>query len=580
MERKILHVDVNNAFLSWSAIYRLQHGEKLDIRTIPAVIGGDESARHGIVLAKSMLAKSYGVVTGETLYQARIKCPNLQVFPANREFYHECSNKLYKLLLKYTDHIERFSIDECFLDMTNFLMDRTIEDIAREINMRVKKELGFTVNIGIAPNKLLAKMASDFAKPDRIHTLYKNEIETKMWPLPISELLMLGKKTIPKLDSMGIKTIGDLAKTDYKLLCRRFGKQGDMLWKYANGIDNSEVVFEEERPKGIGNSTTLPQDISNKEELLNILLSLTEQVTYRLRKEEMLANTVSVQLRTNEFENFSHQGKLNSATSSTKDIFEKAKKLLDEMYKSGMRIRLIGVRVDGLVEKGEEQISLFTEEKDERQEKIDKALDEIRDKRINGLYKGEENKKKKECRYLLEKLHKNCKIYFEMSSIDKTSTIDFYREHKNTTVCNIGECESDFDSIITSNVGISIKKPTNINTILCHFYSSNTNISCIKNIILEGRVLFENNILLEKVSFLCSMALNSYILCCLIRNIDTIESQLNFLEIEYLILAVFSFSGEPKEGNMFVEPLVKNRKLLSIFYLIELIGVLLVKLLF
>lgn len=190
-----------------------------------------------------------------------------------------------------------------------------------------------------------------------------------------------------------------------------------------------------------------------------------------------------------------------------------------------------------------------------------------------------ENKKKKECRYLLEKLHKNCKIYFEMSSIDKTSTIDFYREHKNTTVCNIGECESDFDSIITSNVGISIKKPTNINTILCHFYSSNTNISCIKNIILEGRVLFENNILLEKVSFLCSMALNSYILCCLIRNIDTIESQLNFLEIEYLILAVFSFSGEPKEGNMFVEPLVKNRKLLSIFYLIELIGVLLVKLL-
>ena len=188
-----------------------------------------------------------------------------------------------------------------------------------------------------------------------------------------------------------------------------------------------------------------------------------------------------------------------------------------------------------------------------------------------------ENKKKKECTYLLEKIYKNCKIFFEMSSIDKTCSIDFYREHKNITLCNIGECESDFDSIITSNVGITIKNPTNINTILCHFYYSNSNISCIKNIILEGRVLLENNILLEKVSFLCSMALNSYILCCLIRNLDTNESQLNFLEIEYLVLAVFSFSGEPK-NDIFVEPLVKNRKLLNVYYIIELIGVLSVKL--
>ena len=189
-----------------------------------------------------------------------------------------------------------------------------------------------------------------------------------------------------------------------------------------------------------------------------------------------------------------------------------------------------------------------------------------------------ENKKKKECKYLLEKIHKNCKVFFEMSSIDKTCSIDFFREHQNTTVCNIGECESDFDSIITSNVGITIKNPTNINTILCHFYYSNSNISCIKNIILEGRVLLENNILLEKVSFLCSMTLNSYILCCLIRNVDSIESQLNFLEIEYLILAIFSLSGEPKNGSILVEPLAKNRKLLSIYYIIEIIGVLLVKL--
>ncbi len=380
MERKILHVDVNNAFLSWSAIYRLQHGETIDIRTLPAVIGGDESKRSGIVLAKSMIAKSYGVVTGETLYQARLKCPNLQVFPPNREFYEKCSNELYHLLLEYTDHIERFSIDECFLDMTEFLMKDTIENKAREIHRRVREELGFTVNIGIAPNKLLAKMASDFEKPDKIHTLYASEIESKMWPLPVAELLMLGRRTAPKLYQMGIQTIGDLAKTPLPFLKRKFGKQGVLLWEYANGIDNSEVVYQTEKPKGVGNSTTLPIDIANIDELLKILFSLTEQVAYRLRKEDMLATIVSVQLRSSTFQDFSHQGKLAFATANTKEIFEKAKSLLKEMYQVHTKIRLIGVRVEGLIDKEEEQLSFLEERKEEKQEKIDKALDTLREK--------------------------------------------------------------------------------------------------------------------------------------------------------------------------------------------------------
>ena len=380
MERQILHIDVNNAFLSWSAVERLKNGETLDIRTIPAVIGGDETRRAGIVLAKSMKAKACGVVTGESIYIAKRKCPNLQVFAGDYKVYKKYSNALYNLLLEYTDKIERYSIDECFIDLTEFLMKDTLYNKAIEINKRVREELGFTVNIGVAHNKLLAKMASDFAKPDKIHTLFENEIETKMWNLPVSELFMLGRKTVPKLYNLGIKTIGDLAKSNKEFIIKKFGKHGKLMWEYANGIDESEVNYKEELPKGVGNSVTLPRDLCDKEEIKEILLSLTDQVTYRLRKYNLLANTVNVQLRTKDFEDFSHQGKLDIATSNTKDIYEKAKKLLDEMYKKGTFIRLVGVRVDNLVSTDEVQLSLFTNQKSEKQEKLDKTLDEIKQK--------------------------------------------------------------------------------------------------------------------------------------------------------------------------------------------------------
>lgn len=264
--------------------------------------------------------------------------------------------------------------------MTHYLAGATLIEKAKEINKRVREELGFTVNVGVANNKLLAKMASDFTKPDKIHTLYKEEIATKMWTLPVGELFMLGRKTVPKLYNMRIKTIGDLAKTDVKILTKKFGKHGQMMWEYANGIDNSEVHYKKEKPKGIGNSTTLPVDVSNIEKLKEILLALTEQVAYRLRKNEMLANVVNVQLRTKDFQNFSHQQKLDLATSNTKDIYNKAKKLLEEMYKSGMEIRLVGMRVDNLIEKDEVQLSFFDKEDDKKQQKIDKAIDDIKQK--------------------------------------------------------------------------------------------------------------------------------------------------------------------------------------------------------
>ena len=380
MERKILHVDVNNAFLSWTAVDMLKKGSKIDIREIPSVIGGDESRRSGIVLAKSPKAKMFGISTGETLYQARMKCSGLQVYPVNFQLYKENSNKLYQLLLQYTDKIERFSVDECFLDMTDCLLGDTLLNKAHEINKRVKNELGFTVNVGVAHNKLLAKTASDFTKPDRAHTLFEEEIPTKMWPLPVSELFMLGRKTIPKLYNMRIKTIGQLAQTDKQLMIKKFGKHGLMMWEYANGIDNSEVQYKYEKPKGVGNSTTLPMDISEISKLEEILLALTEQVTYRLRRYNLLASVVNVQLRTKDFEDKSHQRKLPEATSNTKDIYAEAKELLHEMYIKGTPIRLIGMRVDNLVEKDDLQLSLFSHQDSEKQEKIDKVVDDLKQK--------------------------------------------------------------------------------------------------------------------------------------------------------------------------------------------------------
>lgn len=380
MEKQILHVDVNNAFLSWTAVDMLKKGSKIDIREIPSVIGGDESRRSGIVLAKSPKAKMFGISTGETLYQARMKCPGLQVYPVNYQLYKENSNKLYQLLLQYTDKIERFSVDECFLDMTECLMGDTLLNKAKEINQRVKKELGFTVNVGVAHNKLLAKMASDFSKPDKVHTLFEEEIPTKMWQLPISELFMLGRKTIPKLYNMRIKTIGELAKTDKQLMIKKFGKHGLMMWEYANGIDNSEVQYKYEKPKGVGNSTTLPMDVNDISKLEEILLALTEQVTYRLRRYNLLASVVNVQLRTKDFEDKSHQRKLPEATSNTKEIYALAKELLHEMYIKGTQIRLIGMRVDNLVEKDELQLSLFSHTDNEKQEKIDKVVDDLKQK--------------------------------------------------------------------------------------------------------------------------------------------------------------------------------------------------------
>lgn len=380
MQRRILHIDVNNAFLSWTAVDMLANGAKIDIRKIPAVIGGDEEARRGIVLAKSIPAKNMKIITGESLFQARKKCPNLQVFPGDFKLYRKMSNAMINIFLEYTDQIERFSIDECFLDMTHFVQtDEELLDKANEISIRIKNELKFTVNIGVAHNKLLAKMASDFEKPDRVHTLFENEIPSKMWQLPIEDLFMVGRKSGPKLRKMSITTIGELAKQNKEDVILKFGKMGVLIWEYANGIDNSEVVCEEPIPKSIGNSITLPYDIKDEERLNQVLLTLSEQVAYRLRKQKLFATVVNVQIKTKDFETFSHQKKLECSTDETKEIYNLAKELLIGIKKN-YHIRLLGVRVDNLIEKQECQVSLFEHTADSKDKKIDAVMDKIKEK--------------------------------------------------------------------------------------------------------------------------------------------------------------------------------------------------------
>ena len=385
MERIIMHIDVNNAFLSWTAIDLLNNGYKYDIRDSYAVIGGDPKARKGIVLAKSNLCKKLGIYTSMTLYEAKKKCSILKVYPPNYKFYSEMSNKLFELLSKYTNDIEVASIDECYLDygkVKNLYGDEI--EFAKKIQKEIYDSLKFTVNIGIANNKLCAKMASDFSKPNKIHTLYKHEIETKMYPLQINELFGVGKKTTEKLLNLGIKTISDLACADYDLLYRYFKNQAEVLINLAKGIDDSIVDNSVNVPKGISNEITLEKDINNKNELYPYLMSLSESVALRLRRQNKYATVICVILKDNYFKRRSHQRKLVNGTNITLEIYNIAKEILDEMW-NNESVRLIGIRLDKLVDNINYQASLFETEERIEESKIDVTIDNLKQKYGNKI---------------------------------------------------------------------------------------------------------------------------------------------------------------------------------------------------
>ncbi len=378
-EKIIYHVDVNSAFLSWQAGYNLSvDKDAVDLRLIPSVIGGSEEKRHGIVLAKSIPAKAFHIKTGEPLLSARKKCPGLVVAPPDFSLYVEKSKEFIGLLEKHSPVVEQYSIDEAFCDMTG--MEKLHGDpveFANRLREEIRDSLGFTVNIGVSSNKLLAKMASDFTKPDKVHTLFPEEVPDKLWQLPVEELFYVGKSTAAKLRRLGIKTIGELAHTDVALLKTMFKKHGEVIWNYANGIDNNLIQDHALPNKGYSNSVTTHFDVADRETALHILLSLCETVGARIRADNAYIHVVSVTLVDHEFHQSSRQMTLDSSTNITEKIYETAVMLFDRLWNKAP-LRLLGVSTSHASEELYEQYNLFDMDKMERLSKLNQAVDSIR----------------------------------------------------------------------------------------------------------------------------------------------------------------------------------------------------------
>ena len=385
MQRTIFHIDANSAFLSWTAAYRVKVlGETIDLRNIPSVIAGDKASRHSIILAKSTPAKKYGIHTGEPLFQALEKCPDLVIVPPDYALYVEASRHFVEMLRQFSPMVEQYSIDEAWVDMTGTERIWGSPRLAAEkMRERIWEELGFTVNIGISTNKLLAKMAGDFEKPNKVHTLFPGEVPTKMWPLPVRDLFLVGSATEQKLKKIGIYTIGDLAHADLNTVKRRLGKHGETIWHYANGRNANMVTPEPAENKGYGNSVTTATDVTTSQEGYQVLLSLCETVAMRMRKDGKCGSCISVHLRTNEFEHFSHQTMIHGATNITQTIFQTACRILDEAWDAQTPLRQLGVQVTRLSEEPYQQYDLFSgisPVQYERKLRLDETVDALRDR--------------------------------------------------------------------------------------------------------------------------------------------------------------------------------------------------------
>lgn len=380
MNRVVFHIDVNSAYLSWEAVYRLMHlGGNLDLREVCSAVGGDAAMRQGIILAKSIPAQRYGIKTGEAVWEARRKCPGLLVVPPNYDLYQRCSKSLMEILRDYSPEVEQYSIDEAFVDMTETMgLFQSPVDAAESIRKKVWEELGFTVNVGVSSNKLLAKMASDFKKPDMVHTLFPWEIERKMWPLPVSSLFFVGRETAGKLFGLGIKTIGQLAQTEPEILKKHLKKHGEVIWAFANGIDMAAVERIPPPNKGYGNSTTIPFDVTDCETAKRVLLALAETLAARLRKDRVKAEIVAVGIKDTQFHHMSHQKILKTATDITVEIHNAAYELFLEAWDK-RPVRHLGIHTGRIRNHSYgRQLSLFDETDYEKLEKLDRAVDRIR----------------------------------------------------------------------------------------------------------------------------------------------------------------------------------------------------------
>lgn len=381
MKTITFHVDVNSAYVSWEAARRVAQSEA-DIRLIPSAISGDPEKRTGVILAKSIPAKKFGVKTGEPVGMALRKCPDLFLASPDFELYERCSKAFMDICREYAPVVEKVSIDECFLDMSG--TQRIYPDpvaIAHTIKNRIRDELGFTVNVGIGSCKVLAKMASDFEKPDKVHTLYLTEIRQKMWPLPVGDLFSVGGATADKLRKAKIMTIGNLATADLSRVQKIVGvKQGKQIHDYANGIDPSPVLAEPEEAKGYSVSTTLEKDIKKAEQAYKVLLALADSVTARIRADGAKAYCVAVNIRSNDFMNRSHQRSLHSPTDISKEVYQISKELFDELWDGVTPLRLLGISLTNITREETAQLSLFPDEGRDKARRLDKAYDAINSK--------------------------------------------------------------------------------------------------------------------------------------------------------------------------------------------------------
>lgn len=391
----IFHIDVNNAFLSWTALDLLKKGYPEDIRKIPSVISGSEAHRSGFVVAKSIPAKKIGINTCDPNWLVLKKCPDTKFFEPDHSLYEEKSNELFNLFLKYTNIVEKYSVDESFLDVTDFLFGNTPLELAKKIQQDIFTNLGYTVNIGISDCKLLAKTASDFEKPNKIHVLYSWEIQEKLWPLDIQNLFYVGKKLQNELKKLQITTIGDLANYNREIILKRFGKFGKTILNLANGIDNSSVEYKEFIPKSISNAQTFNSDTSNIEVIKWYMMQITEHCAFRLREKNLKCKTIRLTLRDENFNEKSKQITLDDYTSSTSDIYDTANTILNSLFKN-QKVRLLSLALDNLHDNKIHQITLFDDDKENiKKEKIDKTLDHISNKYGEGIVRRARNLKKK-----------------------------------------------------------------------------------------------------------------------------------------------------------------------------------------
>ena len=377
MDRTILHCDCNSYFASVESISRPE------LISVPMAVCGDPESRHGIILAKNELAKSYGIKTAETIWQAKKKCPNLVLVSAHHHLYEEYSEKINRIYEQYTDLVEPFSIDESWLDVTGSMHKfRTGQEIADELRRRIREEIGITISVGVSFNKIFAKLGSDYKKPDATTVITHENYQKIIWPLPARDMLFVGSVAAERLAGMGIDTIGAIAAAGLEQMKALLGRSGETIWEYAMGLDNSPVKSREDLgpPKSIGNSITFPHDLTNRRDICSGLLALCDQVGSRLRKYNLYCSTVQIQIRDPYFRTISRQQKLTAPTNVTKEIYDATVALAEKSWTMTAPVRLLSVTGMCLTDSCAEQMALIDDTTDEkvRNTKLDQAMDKIR----------------------------------------------------------------------------------------------------------------------------------------------------------------------------------------------------------